>query len=112
MQGVEHIPALGGQCGEGVTIHIAAGSIRGAVGAVTAHREHRCIPPGQRRNRCKGKLLIPSAEALAGQVDDRLAACDVGQLFPCPAWVRTMEPRKLPASRASQQSWSVSRTGS
>ena len=84
LQGVEHIPALGGQCGEGVTIHIAAGSIRGAVGAVTAHREHCCIQPLQRRSRCKGKLLIPSAETLAGQVDDRLAACDVGQLFSLP----------------------------
>ena len=84
LQGVEHIPALGGQCGEGVTIHIAAGSIGGAVGAVTAHREHCCIQPGQRRSRCKGKLLIPSAEALARQVDDRLAACDVGHLFSLP----------------------------
>ena len=31
---------------------------------------------------------------------------------PCPAWVRAIAPRKLPASRASQQSRSVSSTGS
>ena len=34
------------------------------------------------------------------------------RLRPCPAWVRAMLPRKLPASRASQQRQSVSKIGS
>lgn len=49
---------------------------------------------------------------MAGQMHNGLAARDKGPPAPCPAWVRAMLPRRLPASRASQQRQSVSKTGS
>ena len=74
-------PAPGLQCGKGIPIHIAAGGIGGAVCAVAAHREHRRVQPGNGRRSRKGQLLISSAKPFARQVNDGLAACDVGQLF-------------------------------
>ena len=84
LQGVKHVPAFCSQRSKGLAVHIAACSISGAIGAVAAHREHCCVPPCNGGSCRKGQFLIPPAEALAGQVDDRLTACDKGQLFPVP----------------------------
>ena len=77
-------PAPGLQRGKGIPIHIAAGGIGGAVCAIAAHREHRRVQPGNGRRSRKGQLLISSAKPFSGQVNDGLAARDVGQLFPLP----------------------------
>ena len=77
-------PAPGLQRGKGIPIHIAAGGIGGAVCAIAAHREYRRVQPGNGRRNRKGQLLISSAKPFSGQVNDGLAARDVGQLFPLP----------------------------
>ena len=64
-----------------LTVHIAACGIGGAVRAVAADRKDTAVfQTGKSRCGGQSKLLIPSAQAFAGQVDDRLTACDIGQL--------------------------------
>ena len=80
MEDVEDIQAIFGQCLCRFAVYIAAGGIGRAVGSVTADREDRRVQPGDPRNCGKCKLLIPSAQTLTGQVDDRLTTGDKGQL--------------------------------
>ena len=80
-EGQEHVHPC---CTESIlrlTIHIAACGIGGAVRAVAADRKDTAVfQTGKSRCGGQSKLLIPSAQAFAGQVDDRLTACDIGQL--------------------------------
>ena len=99
-EGAVHVPPGNAKGGFRLAVHIAAGGIGGAVGAVAAHREHTAVfQPGQRRSRRKGQLLVAPAQALAGQVHHGLAACNVSQL-PASARMgadhRTKEAARLP----------------
>ena len=68
-----------------VLVDKAAGCVGRPVCPIRAKRaDSRILRPPQPRCGRKRQLLIPPAEAPAGQVDDRLAACDIGQLFPVP----------------------------
>ena len=52
----------------------AAGRVRGTVGAVRADGGHHSFQSCQSFRRCQRQFLIPSAQAVARQMDHRLAA--------------------------------------
>ncbi len=78
LQGVEHVPTRCCQCCGGVAVHIAAGGIGGAVGAVTAHGEHCGVLSRQRRGCGQRQFLIASAQPFAGQVHHGFPPRDKG----------------------------------
>lgn len=112
-KGKEHIHPCRMKDVFSLTVHIAACGIGGAVRAVAADRKDTAVfQTGKSRCGGQSKLLIPSAQAFAGQVDDRLTACDIGQLPAMSgmgAGDRAKETARFPGS---QQSWSVRMTGS
>ena len=68
--------------GSGVAIGVAAGSIGGTVGAVTAHAEYGGVGNAvNAHGRGQGKLLIAAALAFSGELNDGFTASQEGQLF-------------------------------
>lgn len=98
-------PALCRQGYGGLSVHIAAGASVGPSVPSLPTENTAASSPAMPGAAAKRQLLIPSAQTLAGQVDHRFTACKKGKFSPCPAWLFRMLARKLPASRASQQSW-------
>ena len=130
----EDIEPCRGEFAERILIHISACCIGRSVCSVTAEGEYCGIRDAC--NACAGrerKLLVAAAETFPGQLYDGLAAGDVSELlsrcisrmclqdagkeasrFPrdrAELVCERMLARKLPASLAIEQSWSVSTIG-
>ena len=67
-----------------VSVHIPAGCIRRTVGSVTSYREYSSGKTFDSRYCSQSQFLIPSAKALSGQMNHRLAAGQEGNLLAAP----------------------------
>ena len=69
----------------GILVYISTGGLGWAVGSIGSHRKDGgVVQPFQAYRRRKGNLLIPSAQAAAGQVDNRFTTgqkCQASENF-------------------------------